>query len=312
MEKKFWRTRELVALDKTTDEIAGAVRRGEIHKMAYGLYGTEEPTDMVRLAALAWARRGLVYTGSTAGFLHGLSPMTWPAEASVPRGTSSKGGRYLRLSTARRQHSILVDGLPTLTPLATAVACDDVGVRERRTFLQRSYSGVKGNERLAADLAALAPSRRARAADLTGGLITGTASNLELRAVRAIVAALDGLDVSVEVNMSIRGYYFDIVIPEARVCIEIDSWLYHSADTARHEDFVKDRWKGHAAVRWGWTLLRYPDASIYHALDEVTAEVRDTVEHNLAHPRGRTLRTRELPTDRPVWLWHAGLQSWSG
>lgn len=247
MEKKFWRTRELVALGKTTDEIAGAVRRGEIHKMAYGLYGTEEPTDMVRLSALAWARRGLVYTGSTAGFLHGLSPMTWPAEASVPRGTSSKGGRYLRLSTARRQHSILVDGLPTLTPLATAVACDDVGVRERRTFLQRSYSGVKGNERLAADLAALAPSRRARAADLTGGLITGTASNLELR-----------------------------------------------------------------AVRWGWTLLRYPDASIYHALDEVTAEVRDTVEHNLAHPRGRTLRTRELPTDRPVWLWHAGLQSWSG
>lgn len=309
MGKRFWRTGELRAAGKSTDEIAGAVRRGEIHRMAHGIYGTEEPTDLVRLAALAWVRPGLVYTGRTAGFLHGLLPMSWPAEATVPRGTSRKGGRYLRLSGAGRRHGVVVDGLPVLSPLATAVACGEVAVRRRRAFLQEAYTGVHGNERLAADLAALVPADRSRAADLTGDLVTGTASNLELRAVRAIVAALDGLDVSVEVNMLIRGYRFDIVIPEARVCIEIDSRLYHSSETASAADFIKDRWKGNAAVRWGWTLLRYPDASVEIALDEVVAEVLDTVRHNLAHPRARVLRTCELPTDREVWWWHPGLRA---
>lgn len=304
MRKKYWTTRELRALGKTGNEITAAVRRGEIHRIAFSLYTSEKPTDMVKLAALAWARPGLVYTGPTAAFLHGLMPMSWPAHGSISRGRSSDGGKLLRLTTAVQQHSVRVNDVPVLSALATAIDCQEVGVRERRDFLQRSYGGVKGNGRLAADLAALPPSRRARAADLTGGLNTGTASNLELRAVRAIVIALDGLDVTVEVNSMIRGYYFDIVIPEARVCIEIDSWFYHSAETASSEDFVKDRWKGNAAVRWGWTLLRYPDASIRKALDEVAAEVLDTVEFNLANPRARKLRTHELPTDRQVWLWH--------
>jgi very-short-patch-repair endonuclease len=308
MQKRFWRTSELRAAGKSADEIAAAVRRGEIHRMAHGIYGTEEPTDLVRLAALAWARPGLVYTGRTAGFLHGLQPMVWPAEAAVPRGTSRKGGRYLRLSGAGRTRGVVVDGLPVLTPLATAVACGEVAVWRRRNFLQQAYTGVRGNERLAADLAALGPTDRARAADLTAGLVTGTASYLELQVVRALMTALDGLEVSVEVNMLVRGYRFDIVIPEARVCVEIDSRLYHSSETASAEDFIKDRWKGNAAVRWGWTLLRYPDASVEIALDEVVAEVLDTVEHNLAHPRARVLRTRELPTDREVWWWHPGLR----
>lgn len=312
MEKKYWRTCELTAAGKTGDQIRGAVRRGDIHQVSHGLYCTEQPTDLVKLAALAWARPGLIYTGRTAAFLHGLLPMSWPAQASVPRGTSSKGGKLLRLTTTTAGRSVDVEDLPTLTALATAVDCDEVGVRERRAYLQRSYSGVRGNERLAADLAALPPSRRARAADLTGGLVTGTASNLELRAVRAIVVALDGLDVTVQVNMKIRDYYFDIVIPEARVCIEIDSYLYHSAETASSADFVRDRWKGNAAVRWGWTLLRYPDASINDALDEVAAEVCDTVAFNLANPRARKLRTEELPTDRQVWLWHPVVKPWFG
>lgn len=304
-EKQFWTTRELRSVGQTAAAIDGAVRRGDIHRITRGLYSTQVPTDSIRLRGLARMRRGLVYIGDTAAHLHGLAPMRWPAQASVPRGTSPDGGELLDLRTSTTTpRTTRVDGVPVLSPLAAAVDATMVDVHALRAFLRRSYTGVKGNERLAEDLAALPPARRAAAAELTGDLITGTASNLELMVVRAVVVALDGMEVTVEVNRKIRGYYFDIVVPEADVCIEIDSWRYHSAKTTSPANFVKDRWKGNAVVRWGWTLLRYPDASIDLALDEVVEEIRATVAHNLANPRTRKLRVRELPTDRPVWLWH--------
>lgn len=85
------------------------------------------------------------------------------------------------------------------SPLETAV---DLSLPDAtlRSFLQEQYRGARGNDALAEDLAALPPQRRARAAELLDGLITGTASNLELRAVTAIIGALDGIDVEVIVN----------------------------------------------------------------------------------------------------------------
>lgn len=306
---RFWTTRDLRAVGKTHNDIAGAVRRGEIFRITRDLYSTEEPDDLVKLKALSWARPEMVYTGDTAAFLHGLAPMRWPAHGRVPRTRSRDGGELLTLTGAVTRRTCRRWGVTTLTPLETAATAGSVALPARRALLERAYSGVKGNDRLAADIAALPPSVRAKATTLTDGLITGTASELELKAVRAIVAALDGLDVEVQVNGMIRGYRFDIVIPEARVSIEIDSHRYHSALRARQEDFIKDRWKGNAAVRWGWTLLRYPDASIDHALDEVTEEVRDTVVFNLDNPRTRKIRQHELPTDREVWLWHPLLRT---
>ncbi|MGP9722950.1 hypothetical protein ACT3SZ_02905 [Corynebacterium sp. AOP40-9SA-29] len=305
-DKKFWTTTELIASGRTPDSLRGECARGEIHRIVRGLYSTEEPTDLVVLAALAWARDGLVYTGRTAAFLHSMVPMAWPAQASVPRGKSRDGGTLLQLSTARRGTTEYRRSVPTLNGLATAVTVegDDITEKMRGSLLMRNYGGFRGNRRLAQDLAALEPSRRARAAELAGSVITGTASELEYKAVCIIVDALDRVDVTVQVNAQIRGYYFDIVIPEARVCIEIDSRQYHAAGSARREDFVADRWKGNAAVRWGWTLLRYPDASVDHAAREIGAEVLDTVLFNLANPRTRKLRVEEIPTDRRVHDWH--------
>ncbi|MEJ6550755.1 hypothetical protein PQI66_14510 [Corynebacterium sp. USCH3] len=299
---RFWTTQDLRAAGKTHSDIAGAVRRGEVFRITRDLYSAEEPDDLVKLKALSWARPEMVYTGDTAAFLHGLVTMRWPAHGRVPRTRSRDGGELLTLTGAVTRRTCRRWGVTTLTPLETAATAGSVALPARRALLERAYSGVKGNDRLATDLAALPPSVRAKATALTDGLITGAASELELKAVRVIVAALDGLDVEIQVNGMIRGYRFDVVIPGPRVCIEIDSSRYHSARSARREDFIKDRWKGNAAVRWGWTLLRYPDVSIDKTPDAVGEEVRDTVTYNLAYPRTRRQRTHEIPTDRPIWL----------
>ncbi|MDN5721590.1 MAG: hypothetical protein L0H20_01090, partial [Corynebacterium sp.] len=108
----------------------------------------------------------------------------------------------------------------------------------------------------------------------------------------------------VQVNEMVLGYRFDIVIPEVKVCIEIDSQTYHAAGKARTSAFLNDRWKGNAAARWGYTLLRYSDVDVNQAMPFLQEQVRDTIEFILEHPRGRAARRRKILTDQEWWLWH--------
>ncbi|MDN5682447.1 MAG: hypothetical protein L0G90_01410, partial [Corynebacterium glyciniphilum] len=178
--------RDLRAVGKTHNDIAVAVRRGEIFRITRDLYSTEEPDDLVRLKALSWARPEMVYTGDTAAILHDLAPMRWPAHGRVPRTRSRDGGELLTLTGAATRRTCRRRGVTTLTPLETAATAGSVALPARRALLERAYSGVKGNDRLAADIAALPPSVRAKATTLTDGLITGAASELELKAVDAV------------------------------------------------------------------------------------------------------------------------------
>ena len=302
--RKFWRTRELRASGKTRKQIARALQRGELHRLARGLYTTETPDDLLTLQGLSWMNPGLVYTGTTAGFIHGACPMTWPAQAATVRGRSDDGGELLSLSTAATGPTTRAKGVRVVSLIEAATTMTHTKLDELHRAVEWQYQGTQGNERLAEHLAALPPRRRATAAELLDGTLTGTASSLELKAVRGIVAALDGLDVTVQVNEMVLGYRFDIVIPEVKVCIEIDSQTYHAAGKARTSAFLNDRWKGNAAARWGYTLLRYSDVDVNQAMPFLQEQVRDTIEFILEHPRGRAARRRKILTDQEWWLWH--------
>lgn len=328
--KKFWTTAELIAAGKTMHSIRTAVRQRKLVKVVRGHYisvaalAGEEATDLLMLQALTHAVPGLVYGGSTAAFLYREGTMQWPAHGILPRGRSGDGGEKLRIIHRQSSRNRSFRDIVATSPLETAVdlhllgggagdAGDVVGAADAadtpglRDWLRRAYSGHKANDILALDLAALPPRRRAVAAELLDGVVTGTASNLEKQVAEAVTTELP--DVTMLVNGMVRGYRFDLVFPEARVVVEIDSWMYHSAETTGRKAFTRDRWKGNAAARFGWTLLRYSDWDITTALDLVVAEIVDTVRYNLAYPRGRRLRTADdlLPTDREVWLWHPGM-----
>ncbi|WP_297008755.1 hypothetical protein [uncultured Corynebacterium sp.] len=306
-EKRFWRTSHLLAAGMTRHGITRAVQKKELFKVVHGVWSTREPTDEIRLGCLAATRPGLVYTAETAAFLYGLTDLSWPGTAKVPRGTSHDGGGLLRLSTGASRRSRVLRDIPLASPLETAVELS-LPDSDLRTFLQEQYCGVTGNDVLAEDLAALPPKRRGRAAELLDGLITGTASHLELRAVTAVIGALDGIDVEVTVNGMVEGYRFDIVIPDADVVIEIDSFAYHGeGGTFTTEDsHLKERWKKNAAARFGWTVLSYTDRCIDFTLTYTLSEIVDTVRYNLRYPRTRRKRTDEdrIRTDSPVHTWN--------
>lgn len=237
--------------------------------------------------------------------------MTWPAQARVPLGKGQRGGPVLTLSTSTSGNGRIVQSVPTISAIETAVQCPDFGRDKLREFLARAYNGVRGTDELTADLLHLPPRFRRMATDLIDGVVVGAASDLEKAALKGIVKEVDGLDVTIEVNTMILGYRFDVVIPEVKVCIEIDSRRYHSSRSAKPEDFVKDRWKGNTVVRFGWPLLRYPEDSVLNELDAVTAQVRDTVTFNLDNPRTRKERHAMIRTDQPVWTWHSGFKTFS-
>lgn len=300
-DRVIWLTGELVARGMTDRSIAAAVRDRRLFRVDRGVYTTRFPDDLLTLRALAARHPELTYCGTTAAFLYGIGTLSWPAQGRVPANRSRNGGRLLTLRSGTGAPARTVHGVRVVTPVQlVAELGDGPGIAG---LLERQYSGVKGNDRLEKELAALTRGRTQVTAVLDT-VVTGTASRLELRAVRAIRAALDGVPVTVQVNRMVRGYRFDIVIEEARVLVEIDSFTFHAGDRASQEGFIRDRWKGNMATRWGWHLLRYSDDCVDHARAEMAQEVADTVRFLLKYRKRRRREDEALATDRPVWSWH--------
>lgn len=196
----------------------------------------------------------------------------------------------------------------TAAKTAASLVAEDADVAVR--VLEWGYTCIKGTARFREELAGLSREERKRLRPVAAGAVIGTASDLEKKAVRLIRDALkpelESGKITLETNGMVRGYCFDIVIREARVFIEIDSWTYHGEGRARKSTFVRDRHKGNQAARWGWTLLRFADPSIDKEPDYVAAEAADTVRFILEHDRLRR-EDEALDTDRQMWLWHARL-----
>lgn len=322
--KIIWLTKELDAAGKTRHQIQGAVDTGKLFRVSQGIYTLENPDDLLKLQALSHAHPDATFTGRGATFVYELghrSTVEWPTPVRMPRGKTRDGGVLLQVTPSQITHAWTVNGVRVTSPIETAVHVEDrdpddpflgsEGQRRRRLgeFLQQAYAGAKGNDVLAEDLAALPPRHRRSALRLLDGVITGTASKLELKAITLILNALGDTDVTVLVNHKVRGYRFDIVFKEAKVLVEIDSYAFHAAggEEAGEEIFISDRWKGNAAARWGWTLLRYTDRCVQYVPRHMADQVVDTVRLRLRWKRWLKKPFQLLESDDLVWWWHPWL-----
>lgn len=319
--RSVWLTSELMSAGKSKRQIQNAVAEGNLFRVAPGVYTSEEPGDLLTLQALTHSNPHLVFTGRAAAFayqLGGRAALTWPVSARMPRSRTRDGGILLDITPSQVTHSRTINGVRVASPIETAVHCmvrdpedpflGTEGQHRRRLtgFLQQMYAGAKGNDVLAEDLAALPRRHRVHALELLESAITGTASNLELRAVTLILNQLGDTDVTVLVNHKMRGYRFDIVFKEAKVLVEIDSYAFHAAggEKAGEAIFISDRWKGNAAARWGWTLLRYTDRCVQYVPRQLAEEVVDTVRLRMRFRRWLKIPLRTLESDDLVWRWH--------
>lgn len=303
-DRDIWTTAELLANGYTRRDIDRAVSQQELLKVTRGFYVSRDDVKVV-LLAFTKAYPGITFTGRTAAFLYGAYPMEWPATAHHP--TSRTTAPLLELKRRAQQPVRQIGSAEVSVPAKVAAGLLATDRRTAVRVLELGYTGFKGTRRLEDDLVSLTRSERKLLAGVLTSVVLGTASQLEKTAVtiirNALAAEIAAGKVTVEANKLLRGYWFDVMIKEVHLVIEIDSWAFHGEGKARRPAFNRDRHKGNQATRWGWMLLRYSDHAVKNMPGYVGAEVADTVRFALSNARFRR-EDEAIETDRPVQYWY--------
>lgn len=269
-------------------QIERLVRAGRLHRVEPGVFTTSPPEGKLLLRALVHRRPDLVFTGRTALQLRQGGAITLPVQAVTSVGRS--GHSSAKLSLVRRRetrHEEVAGFRVTLRAVAVGDA-DEVTDAELIAYLEGEFTGHQGKEALAAEVATMlrVPARFHR-------LVSGAAIGADSEAEREVARALIARGVAIEQNVFIGHYYFDIVLPEAGIIVEIDGYQFHSAES--RESFVQDRWKANLATRRGYRVLRYSGSCVRHHLEPVVEQIVATAQGSSA----------QLVTERlPVWKWH--------
>lgn len=269
-------------------QIERLVRAGRLHRVEPGVFTTSPPEGKLLLRALVHRRPDLVFTGRTALQLRQGGAITLPVQAVTSVGRS--GHSSAKLSLVRRRetrHEEVAGFRVTLRAVAVGDA-DEVADAELVAYLEGEFTGHQGKEALAAEVATMlrVPARFHR-------LVSGAAIGADSEAEREVARALIARGVAIEQNVFIGHYYFDIVLPEAGIIVEIDGYQFHSAES--RESFVQDRWKANLATRRGYRVLRYSGSCVRHHLEPVVEQIVATAQGSSA----------QLVTERlPVWKWH--------
>ncbi len=212
----------------------------------------------------------MVYTGETAIALYTGQAVDWPVEArhdGPGRQTAEARVRSGIPGRLRTGH-----GLSLVSPLQAVM--DAASSEENAGFLTEAYQGTGAHQALERDVAALVTGR-ARAQELLARTPTGTMSRLEQDAFLTITEALTDLPVTVLTNRMVGNYCFDLVVPEAKVAIEIDSFTYHAigGQGTTEQSFVKQVWKDNETADLGWAVRHYTQFCIRGAAERAAADI---------------------------------------
>jgi very-short-patch-repair endonuclease len=285
-------TAELRSRGLSQRKIEELVRRGRLHRVERGIFTTAPPTGVLLLQALQVRRPQLVYTGRTALQLYCGETITLPVEGLVQKGRSRDGSAMLNLRIRRKIPYREHEGLLLSPPVGAVADClGDVAEAELIDFLEQQYTGPRGRVLMEAELNALLRVPRA-----LRSLISRAAIGADSEAEREVFRALRARGLTVVQNHGIGGYFFDGVLPDARLIVEIDGYRYHSAES--RETFVADRWKANYATRHGYRVLRYSGSCVkYHlelVVEQIVAAARDLEEELFSE-------------EHQVWEWHETL-----
>jgi len=269
-------------------QIERLVRAGRLHRVEPGVFTTSPPEGKLLLRALVHRRPDLVFTGRTALQLRQGGAITLPVQAVTSVGRSGHSSAKLSLVRRRETRHEEVAGFRVTLRAVSVGDADEVTDAELIAYLEGEFTGHKGKEALAAEVATMlrVPARFHR-------LVSGAAIGADSEAEREVARALIARGVAIEQNVFIGHYYFDIVLPEAGIIVEIDGYQFHSAES--RESFVQDRWKANLATRRGYRVLRYSGSCVRHHLKPVVEQIVATAQGSSA----------QLVTERlPVWKWH--------
>lgn len=288
----IYTTRQLRELGTTKTRQNKAVADGRLIKLKAGIYSTTGS-----LADIASLYPEGAVTGLNALALHDLTEESRPVLLRVPHIRTPLANSHIRLIRSEAP-SRSINGIRTVN---VAQALSDALAHEKLenpgNLLLNHYTGVRGGERLEADLAQLKRPSAIRELAFKAGV--GTASKWE----RTMLFHLRKAGLEPVPNFKLEAYYWDLAFPAARVVIDWDSLHYHLPHN-NNDTFYIGLWKSIQAVQLGWAPLKFTDTCTNYHLELVRDVIKETVAHRTTlrphSPVPGTLKS-------PAWQFHEGI-----
>lgn len=271
-----------IVRDLSKGALATRVRRGEVTRLAKGLYvwGKPEPLELLKL--LQEHRPFLKTTGTTAAQVLLGEPVTFPLRlASVERMPASTFYVHSRVSI---ESFVTSSGIRILNPLvAMKSVSPELGIR----VFESIYSSKAGRARLDSHREALkvVPVASQRMLE-QAALFTDSGAEVK------VAKGLKRRGLKVECNVVIGHYTWDIVLPELKVAVEINGMKFHSQQAS----WLRDHWKNNEGALIGWLTLRYTGHCVAHHLDYVIDQI--------ANARNPDFEKRYF---KFIGFWHEGV-----
>jgi hypothetical protein len=255
---------------------------------------TEVDGALSDLAAVALRLPKAVFSGRTAGWLHGLDlPPTDPLEVTVPDAHSSnRAGVWLRRATLVPHDVVRLRGLPVTSklrtavdlgcrrPLVDAVIALDMALHERLVSLTDLCSFVESNP----GAKGIAKLRRAvRLAD------PAAESPMETRMRLLLIRPGLPRPIAQVPLHDEEGRFLgppDLYYPAHRLGLEYDGGTHRGS-------LVDDNRRQNRLSIAGFRLLRFTAADIYQGPESVVAQVRVALSQSLhGHPASHSIPRR--------------------
>ena len=272
---------QLTTLGLTRSAVSRRVAAGRLHRVHQGVYAVGHrvlTADGHRLAGVLACGPGALASHVTAAVIWGLrhsSSRLVHVVLDADRGHRSRPGirvhRSRRLAAADRA---VVHGIP-VTSIARTLA--DLGDVAPPAHVRSAFAAAERLQLLdmdAIDAAVTTAAGRRRGARILSEVLRGydprwsqTRSDLEL-AMLDVLAAYDLPAPQVNTWIADR-YIADMLWPDRRLIVEVDSDRYHHAAGARRADARRD----HDLRRLGYGVLRVPERELLDRSARVAARL---------------------------------------
>lgn len=264
------------------DQLRRRVAKGEIFKIARGLYVRRkpEPMEVAQLLQQRWPK--VMIAGKSAVEIYSRTAMTLPLEVAYTNRLSSS--EWFKAQRTRQRTFYEFKGIPVQNPILAALEVDE---KRAITMLEFHYRSVRGKAALERDLSSIS-----RVPAGTKEMLRKVVHGSDSEAERLVVRALRRRGMKVETNRQIGPYFWDLVV--GKIAVEIDGYDFHKAEDLA--TFIKDRWKANDATLRGYTVLRYSGSCVKHHLREVVQQIVDARQ-----------RTPDFSgyAHQSVWDWHS-------
>ena len=274
--------RQLGALGLTRASISRWAASGRLHRVHRGVYAVGHrvlSADGHRLAAVLACGDEALASHITAaviwGLRHGTGRVVHVAVDPACGNRSRPGIRVHRSRSLTPGDHATVRGIP-VTSVARTLA--DLGDVAPATHVRSAFAAAERLQLLdmaAIDDALAAAGNRRRGARILGELLRAydprwsqSRSDLEL----AMLDLLEAHDLpAAEINAWVAGRYVaDLLWPDRRLVVEVDSDRYHRSPSARRADARRD----HDLRRLGYRVLRISEHDLAGAHPAVAERIR--------------------------------------